>query len=247
MSLSKNEIKFLKSLQQKKFRDQEQQFIVEGIKMVAELLTAKNYSVKSIYLLDTCEIQVPENIPSTIVSSAELNRISSLKTPNKVLAVVNYNPINSLDLSEDNLILLLDDIKDPGNLGTIIRTADWFGITQIICSEESVDHYNPKVVQASMGSIFRMNILYHSLTDSILELKDADYKLFGASMSGKDAFRTPLPSKSALVMGSESHGISPALESNLECLTIPRIGKAESLNVSQATGILLSIYAQGIR
>lgn len=244
MSLSKNEIKFLKSLQQKKFRDQEELFVVEGIKMVTELLNAKEYSVNSLYLLDDCELHIPENTTSTIISSAELNRISGLKTPNKVLAVVNYKPVNSLDLSEDNLILLLDDVKDPGNLGTIIRTADWFGITQIVCSEESVDQYNPKVVQSSMGSIFRMNVFYQSLADSILELQGDDYQLFGASMNGKDAFTTKLPAKSALVMGSESHGISPALESSLECLTIPRFGKAESLNVSQATGILLSIYAQ---
>lgn len=215
--------------------------------MVTELLNANNYSVKEIYHLDACTLQIPDNISSTAVSTAELNRISSLKSPNQITAVVNYNQANSLDLSEDNLILLLDELKDPGNLGTIIRTADWFGITQIICSEESVDRYNPKVVQASMGSIFRMNILYQSLTDSIHALKDADYKIFGASMNGKDAFSTQLPSKSVLVMGSESHGISPALESKLECLTIPRFGKAESLNVSQATGILLSIYAQSIR
>ena len=138
--------------------------------------------------------------------------------------------------------MLLDDVKDPGNLGTIIRTADWFGISQIICSPESVEMYNPKVVQASMGAIFRMNVMYGALEGALLELIDAGFSTYGADMDGTNALEVKLPAKTALVMGSESHGLSEGIKSKVEALTIPKFGESESLNVAMAAGILMSVY-----
>jgi TrmH family RNA methyltransferase len=135
----------------------------------------------------------------------------------------------------------LDDVRDPGNLGTIIRIADWFGIPQIVCSPQSVELYNPKTVQSTMGSLFRVSVSYSDLVDLSLALHSEEIPLFGAVMEGKDIAQVNFPSSMVLVMGSESHGIGPQLESRLDHrITIPRIGKAESLNVAVATGIICS-------
>ena len=161
MSLSKNEIKFVKNLQQKKFRDLEGLFVVEGVKMVNELLEQDKFAVKSVF--GTSSEDINHFTEFQHISQAELERISGFKSPNQVLAVAQQSESMDPDMDENNLILLLDDVKDPGNLGTIIRTADWFGITQIICSPNTVDLYNPKVIQASMGAIFRIEIFYQDL------------------------------------------------------------------------------------
>lgn len=245
MSLSKNEIKFVRSIQQKKFRDQEGLFIVEGVKVVQELIQQGNFKIKAIY--STHPEEFPE-APVTInkISDSELERISGFKQANKVLALVEIKEAQGINTTENNLILLLDDIKDPGNLGTIIRTADWFGITQIICSPNSVDVYNPKVIQASMGAIFRMNILYRDLIQTVDELKIASYEILGADMTGEDAFTFNYQQKSVLIMGSESHGLSEELKKASTCISIPKTGESESLNVGMAAGIIMAQYKRTI-
>lgn len=241
MPLSKNDIKFLKSLQQKKFRDQERLFVVEGVKLAAEALQSA-FKVTALY--HTPDYHVPEDIdvPVIQVSSAELNRISGLKTPNSVLLVVRMLDETEIDFSQDHLIMLLDEVKDPGNLGTIIRTADWFGIQQIICSPESVDKYNPKVVQASMGAVFRVKVVYTNLLSTCKNLKENGFSVYGAAMEGDNAFEMDFAAKTAIVMGSESHGLSAPLKTELELISIPQYGKSESLNVAMAAGILMSRY-----
>ena len=241
MSLSKNEIKFLKSLQQKKYRDSEGLFVVEGVKLADEIFLSDT-ELHSVYHTADYIPQIPAHIPQTEIGPAELERISGLKSPNKVLVVAHMKQDAQLDLTEENLILMLDDVKDPGNLGTIIRTADWFGVNQIVCSPESVDMYNPKVVQASMGAVFRMNVVYSDLLKSIHDLKGQGYSAFGADMNGNNAFESNLPEKTVLVMGSESHGLSDEIKSEVEAITIPKFGESESLNVAMASGILMSLY-----
>jgi TrmH family RNA methyltransferase len=244
MPLSKNEIKFIRSLQQKKFRDSENLFIVEGVKMVGELLKQDRFQIKTIYLTENCILEVPRSIEEVEVSSAELEKISGLKSPNQVLAIVEQFNESKLNCEEENMILLLDEIKDPGNLGTIIRTADWFGISQVICSERSVEVYNPKVVQASMGAIFRVTAFYTDLIEAIGELKDHDFEIFGADMAGADAMKIEFPRKSVLVMGSESHGLSDKIREAVTTISIPKKGDAESLNVGMAAGILMAQYSK---
>jgi RNA methyltransferase, TrmH family len=244
VSLSKSEIKFLKSLQQKKFRDSEGLFVVEGVKMLSELTQTDHFEIKGIYHLSDYIPEVPAHLPQIEVNPSELARISGMKTPNMVLTIAKKRAGMTLNTAEENLVLLLDDIKDPGNLGTIIRTADWFGVKQIVCSSETVEMYNPKVIQASMGAIFRMNLMYSSLQENLKSLKESGFKLFGANMNGSNAFETEFPTKSAIVMGSESHGISKALQTQLETITIPKKGDSESLNVGIAAGILIGQYVQ---
>lgn len=242
MQLSKNKIKFVKSLGQKKFRDQERLFLVEGPKIMEELLKSERVeSLKEVFVTDSCSLDLPENIDIYSVSQPELDRISSLKSANQIIGVVSYFEVQELDLNESTMTLMLDKINDPGNLGTIIRTADWFGHKQLICSEGSVDMYNPKVVQSSMGAIFRLNVLYRNLTKVISDFHQADIEVYGADMEGEDAFNTGLPSKCGLVMGSESHGISEEIQSEIKRLTIPRFGETESLNVAMAAGILSAL------
>lgn len=244
MSLSKNEIKFVKSLHQKKFREQEGLFIVEGIKLVQELLNSQNFSIQKIYTSDLSTLDFPSSIETIEIGEAVLGRISALKTPNKVLALVQTKASQHIQFNQEGLYLLLDEIKDPGNFGTIIRTADWFGVKGIICSKNSVERYNPKVVQASMGAIFRCSIEYADLNEVVDSALEENLPIFGADMQGENAFTYEYPSKMLLVMGSESHGISPTLKSKLTALTIPKFGQSESLNVAMAAGILMAQFNQ---
>lgn len=197
------------------------------------------FQVDQIYHTEDCELEISDRFEASIITEKELGRISGLKSPNQLLATVHYASSKQRKASEGH-ILLLDDVKDPGNLGTIIRTADWFGVQQVICSPNSVDRYNPKVVQASMGSIFRMPLYYDQLDQKIDSLKIAGYSIFGADMHGENAFEIDYPQKTALIMGSESHGLSDLIRSMTQTITIPKKGKAESLNVAMATGILLA-------
>lgn len=244
MSLTKNEIKFIKSLQLKKQRDLNKLFIVEGEKVILELLSQSKFKINALYYTaDYNTENISENINSTLIPSKTLERITGFKKANKALAVVNFNTINQPDTKEDNLILLLDDINDPGNLGTIIRTADWFGVTQIISSKNTVDLYNPKVIQSSMGAIFRINYFVKDLMTTIKDLKNDNFQISGATIEGGNVYNNTPPLKTALIMGSESHGIQDNILSLLdERVSIPNFGKSESLNVSMATGILLSEY-----
>ena len=172
MSLSKNEIKLVKSLQIKKYRDLNRLFVIEGEKLVKELLLQTHFKVDGIFYTKEFTTPLPKHIHTFEISPAELERISGLTTPNKVLAVVKYPKETPIDFAEDNLILLLDTINDPGNLGTIIRTADWFGVRQIIGSNLTVDLFNPKVIQASMGAVYRVNFYRTDLHLAIEKLKE---------------------------------------------------------------------------
>lgn len=244
MTLTKNEIKFVKSLQIKKYRDSHQRFVVEGEKLVSELLAQTTFKIDTLfhteeYLTDKSH----SGINTVKISVKDLERISSLKTPNKVLATVKIKAALEVDLSTVNLVLLLDNVKDPGNLGTIIRTAEWFGVKHIIASPQTVDVYNPKVIQASMGAFYHMSFTYQNLSLLIPKLKENDFVVAGASLSGANVYNQKLARKTALIMGSESHGIAEDLLKLLDQeLLIPKKGHSESLNVGIATGIFLAEY-----
>ncbi|MBL6663651.1 MAG: RNA methyltransferase [Flavobacteriales bacterium] len=231
--LTKNQIKLIRSLSLKKNRLKHGLFIVEGEKLVNEVLSS-DWTVEAIY---ATKEWLGEN--AIIISNNDLSRISSLKTPNKVIAVVQIKK-DSLDIT-GNTVLALDGVKDPGNLGTIIRLADWFGVKDIICSDDCVDYLNPKVVQSSMGSFTRVNLHYTSLIDAFK--KYSDYKLFMTVLNGSPLSELTKDDKKIIVMGSESKGISKEiLELTSEKITIPKSksSKAESLNVSVAAAIILS-------
>ena len=233
--LSKNQIKNITRLKQKKYRQQEGLFIAEGGKVIKEFL---NSTFKLVDLFTTETFNV-EN--ESIISEADLKKISCLTTPNTALAI--FKIPNSKDLKNEGLILALDDIRDPGNLGTIIRLCDWFGIKQLVCSLKTVDCYNPKVVQATMGSLTRVKIVY---TDLSAYLKAINLPVFGAFMDGKNVYQTNLPKAGILVLGNEANGISSIIETCVtDKISIPRFGDlqaTESLNVATAGAILLSEF-----
>tara|TARA_B100001059_G_scaffold231685_2_gene268020 strand:- start:5969 stop:6679 length:711 start_codon:yes stop_codon:yes gene_type:complete len=233
--LSKNQIKNITRLKQKKYRQQEGLFIAEGGKVIKEFL---NSTFKLVDLFTTETFNV-EN--ESIVSEADLKKISCLTTPNTALAIFKIPETDTI--INQGLILALDDIRDPGNLGTIIRLCDWFGIKQLVCSLKTVDCYNPKVVQATMGSLTRVNIVY---TDLSIYLKEVDVPVFGAFMDGKNVYQTELPKNGVLVLGNEANGISSIIEASVtDKISIPRFGDlqaTESLNVATAGAILLSEF-----
>ncbi len=240
MSLSKNHAKLITSLQQKKYRLKHKLFIAEGIKVVQELLES-NLEVEHIFCTD--ETMRFEKGKVTIIKEPELKKISNLKTPNKVLAVFNIPKETPFDQGRKNVIIALDGINDPGNLGTIIRLCDWFGVEQLVCSNTTVDCYNQKVVQSTMGSITRINIIY---TDLSKYLAETELPIYVADMVGENVYKTSLPNNGILVMGNEANGISSEIKELVNHrLTIPRFGhtqKTESLNVATATAILLSEF-----
>lgn len=208
-----------------------------------ELLSSEwAQDISCIYCVDHCSLNIPNDIKTVVVSKAELERISHFKTANEVLAVVGMRKQSNINLSSEMMTIALDKIKDPGNLGTIIRTSEWFGNQQIICSEESVDCYNPKVIQASMGAFFRVNCFYVKLDQVLDEMRSNGFAIYGAEMSGADVYKTKVQKKSVLLMGSESHGISSDLKPYYESVNIPKFGETESLNVAMATGIILSEF-----
>ena len=214
-------------------------FFAEGIKAVNELLTS-NFELVNIYTTLNDFTSVPSD-KKTIISESDLKKISALATPNTCLAVF-YMPAEKPIISS-GLIVALDSIRDPGNMGTIIRLCDWFGVEQILCSKETVDIYNPKVVQATMGSITRVNVSY---IDLISYLSTVTIPVFGTFMDGENIYQSSLPSEGIIVMGNEANGISKEIESTVKSrLSIPRFGtvqKTESLNVATATGIILSEF-----
>ena len=237
--VSKNQIKLITSLQQKKYRKQEQLFIAEGIKVVQELLFS-NFELLYLFTTKQDFLEVSKDKVHAITDS-ELKKISALANPNTCLAV--FKMPNPKEWNEKGLILALDDVRDPGNLGTIIRLCDWFGIETLFCSEESVDIYNPKVVQATMGSISRVNIVYGDLE---LFLKESSLPVFGTFMDGNNIYQEKLPKEGIIVMGNEANGISPSVEKLVsQRIAIPRFGNlqlTESLNVATATAIILSEF-----
>ena len=232
--ITKNQIKYIRGLVQKKNRIKEECFVVEGEKSVAELLKS---SFQIIDLFATKQWIVKNNYAkANEVSVAELARISNLKSANNVLAVVNI-PAEKKERSE-GVILVLDDVNDPGNLGTIIRMCDWFGVQQIICSKNTVDIYNPKVVQSTMGSLFRVGVRY---TDLSTYLAKVSTPVYGAFMRGENIKGIRGKKNAHVVMGNEANGISVEVEEYIsKKVSIKNIGNnAESLNVAVATSILL--------
>jgi TrmH family RNA methyltransferase len=251
--LSKNKIHHLTSLQNKKFREQFCEFLLEGDKIVKESLVQKNFRLLEILAV---ERWVEENaillgknkqVDVTIISEKELGRISSLKSPNQVMARLAFSEqVFNLPLAAAGLTIYLDGVQDPGNAGTIIRTAEWFGVKQIVFSPDSVDRFNTKFLQSAMGSIFRVTFLH--IDYEIFKKLTLDLPWWGASLSGKsiDEYIPSLPG--VLVMGNEGSGIRPEVDKLLdEKLKIPKNNHAdtESLNVSVATGILLNKLTSG--
>lgn len=254
--LSKNRIKFITSLRLGKFREQHRQFIVEGTKMVAELLNS-GFQCEQLYatqgwLEENEALLKSAKPPIEPVADNEMNQISNLSTPPGIIAIISMPEWSTNDAFQDNsLVLALDGINDPGNLGTIIRTADWFGIRTIVCSHDTVDVFHPKVVQATMGSVFRVKVIETDLAEYLGRVRMKQLPVYGALMDGKSIYEPGLSASSGvLVIGSESHGIRPNILPLIsQALTIPRVNHdetaaPESLNASIATAILLSALRQ---
>lgn len=238
--LSKNEVKYIQSLGHKKRRQEERLFIAEGSKMVAEFVKEKPELVSRLYATEEFFQQHPEVgdfSAKTLVTAEELQRISQLQTANEALAVVHYLPVKHIDVIKTGQALVLDGIRDPGNMGTIIRLADWFGIDTIVCSPDCADIYNPKVVQATMGSIMRVDIIEKELPEF---LQMQTLPVIGAILGGEELSSFTFPKDALVVIGSEANGIAKAVYPFLtQKLTIPKFGEAESLNAAIATGIFL--------
>lgn len=252
MALSKNEIKYVKSLHLKKFRQKYNNFIVEGDKIVRELLASSNFQIEALYgennwLSKHGDHIRSSNFPLHTVSGTELERISTLKTPNQVLVIVRMPTFRySSDKLNSSLSLYLDDIRDPGNFGTILRIADWFGLPYVFCSPTSAAWTNPKVIQASMGAFLRIQV--HSMELSAVTAMHPDLPIFGMVLGGQSITELSRPDRGIIVIGNESRGIG---QNNLKYLTqrvtIPRHpeGGAESLNAAVATGIICAQWGIG--
>ena len=242
--LSINELKQLRSLRQKKYRNEYQKFLVEGTKSVLEVLQS-DFVVEKVYATQQWKNKHPDFFFDTqIVSAKECARISSLSTPPEVFASVQMKPKTEFCADNYQRILLLDGVNYTGNFGTILRTADWFGVEALVCSEDTVELFNPKAIQASMGSFTRVSVFYQDLKTFIDENKD-NYTFFGTFMKGKSVRDISFPKKSAIVLGSESHGISDEITRMVnETISIEMAGdaigrkSAESLNVSLAAAIV---------
>ena len=242
MSISKNQFKLITSLSQKKYRLKHKLFIAEGVKVVHELLKS-SFEVETLFCTDDFLLDISDEQVVRILE-ADLKKISNLKTPNKVLGLFRI-PDEKL-LENKGLIIALDAINDPGNLGTIIRLCDWFGVDELICSRDTVDCYNQKVVQASMGSLTRVSIRYVDLAEY---LSETNLPTFIADMDGENVYKSNLPKDGVLIMGNEANGVSSAIKKLItNKISIPRFGKTketESLNVATATAILLSEFKRG--
>jgi len=235
--LSKNEVKYIQSLYHKKQRQESGLFIAEGVKLVNELMKSK-LAIKKLFATEDWESKFSYKAELLRVTENELQNISTLQTPNKVLALVEVPTPHKLKITKNSWVLALDDIQDPGNMGTLIRIADWFGINSIVASNNSVDCFNNKVVQSTMGSIARVNVYYVNLPDF---LSSTDLPIFGALLEGKSIYNTNIPKGGILLIGNESKGIHPICRTLItDPISIPRIGGAESLNAGVAAGILLS-------
>lgn len=235
--ISKNEIKYIQSLFQKKNRDAERLFIAEGVKLVDELLHS-NFIIKKIFATAAWMQQHPSVTGAMCIEDFELQKISGLATPNRVLAVVEQHLPAKDPVEKKQVILALDGVQDPGNFGTIIRIADWFGITQIVTGNDTADVYNPKTVQATMGSITRVDTWHKDLASWLAKVQTPVY---GALLNGKNIYETERLNEGIIVIGNESKGIRENILPFIKYpVTIPAKGKAESLNAAVATGIILS-------
>ena len=243
--ISKNQIKYIRQLEQKKFRKRENCFVAEGPKVVGDLM--RQYQPKAIFATEDWNgIGLTGPVPVSRVTDEELRRISFLQTPQQVLALFPIPEHTSyLSPLTSHLYLALDSVQDPGNLGTIIRIADWFGIDTIFCSEDTADAYNPKVVQATMGSLAHVHIIYTDLLQ-LFETLPNDFPVYGTLLDGEDIYQQPLSDYGIIVMGNEGNGISEAVRQRVtHRLLIPNFHQgpsAESLNVAIATAITCSEF-----
>lgn len=237
--LSKNQVKLIHGLKKKKIRQSENLFIAEGIKVVEELLGSK---LKVRKLFFTNAYLNPYNVTDyQIITDKELQLISDFSSPNQVLGIFEIPAFK--EPVHKGLTVLLDEINDPGNLGTIIRLCDWFGADQLVCSKNTADCYNQKVVQASMGSLARVSVTY---VDAVSYLKNEKRPVYGTFLNGENVYLTPLVSDAVLVLGNEANGISKAVEAYVtQKITIPQFGEkhlTESLNVAMAAAVFLSEF-----
>ncbi|MDN3641333.1 RNA methyltransferase [Lutimonas halocynthiae] len=237
--LSKNQLKFIRSLKKKKFRQTHQLFLAEGIKVVEEL-------IKSPFLV--YQLYATESYSNTLnvfdiqlISDKELGLVSDFSSPNQILGI--FEIPKSKDLVKEGITVVLDEINDPGNLGTIIRLCDWFGVTQLVCSENTVDCYNQKVVQASMGSLTRVSVNY---VDLVTYLANEKRTIYGTFLKGENIYASKLEKNAVIVLGNEANGISKEIEQLVhKKITIPQFGEqqnTESLNVAMSTAIVLSEF-----
>jgi TrmH family RNA methyltransferase len=240
--LGKLKVKYIQSLGQKKHRDAEGLFVAEGPKIVAELLRSVPQYVQEVYAVKEWLKDNNGHTQKKIfseVSEDELERLSQLKTPHQVVAVIKQFDAEKDIETKGKISLVLDTIQDPGNLGTIIRIADWFGVKQIICSTDCADVYNPKVVQASMGSVARVKVFYRDLVPWLKEQKDIC--IYATLLEGKDVTKISPLKEGLIILGNESKGIQEEIVAIAnEKITILKKGEAESLNVAIAIGIVLS-------
>ncbi len=238
--LSKNEIKDIQSLRHKKFREEAQLFVAEGPKIMGELLKQLPQQFKKVYgLREWVEEnnQLVTEVEYEIVSESDLERLSQLQTPKEVVAVLHHFERKE-PVVQNELVLYLDAIQDPGNFGSIIRIADWFGIKHVICNEGCADLYNMKVVQASMASIARVNVFYD---EELKWLKKEDVTRYAAVLEGESVYTFSKKVNGILIIGNEGKGIQSSIMKMInQKITIPKIGAAESLNAAVATGIILS-------
>lgn len=237
--ITKNQIRFVKSLQQKKYRNENRLFVVEGRKNVAEVF-ASDFVIQITYVSRLSEL--PDELAEyEEISSKDMDRISGLKSSPGILSVVEMRDL-AWDGSTKGLTIILDNIKDPGNLGTIIRSANWFGVSRVICSKNTVDLWNPKVVQATMGAIFRVPVFYNTLENVVEKMKDNNVPTFAAILDGENLYDISFSDNLAIIIGSESHGISPEIiQQASNSVTIPSFGNAESLNASIACAVILGV------
>ncbi len=241
--ISKSDVKYIQSLAHKKFREEEGLFVVEGVKMVEELLV--EYPEKIIHLygtqpwIDRLTQDRTFQCPVSVIEEKMLNRISQLKTPNEVLALVKLPQQMEVGMVKNGLTVVLDQLQDPGNLGTIIRTCDWFGVENIVCSSDTVNAFNHKTVQSAKGSLLRVNIGYTDLS-AFLSMQNT-LPVYAAVLGGNSMYEVSFQLPSLLVIGNEANGISETVMNfATEKITIPQKGKAESLNAAIATSIILS-------
>lgn len=240
--LSKSEISFIKSLHLKKFRKEQGLFLAEGFKSITEFLHS-DYLIETIYYTDAVAPnldKISQKLKLVKINEAELLKITTLNTPQGILATIRIPKETQIQPESFNntFTLMLDGIQDPGNLGTIIRTADWFGFNQIICSNDCVDVFNSKVVQATMGSLSRVNIIHTDLAEILGLIK---VPVYGALLDGHSVYNTPFTNEGVILLGNEGKGLSKNILPFINtAITIPRYGQAESLNVAISAAIICS-------
>ncbi|RDV16282.1 RNA methyltransferase [Pontibacter diazotrophicus] len=243
--LSKAVVKYIKSLQIKKYRKQHQAFVVEGAKSVLELLQA-DFELEYVFLTEPFYRQhtssLPQGLAFDVVTEEELVKAGSFSSNNAALAVARIRQLPPLQIKKEELVIALDDVRDPGNLGTIIRIADWYGIKSIVCSETCADFYNSKVISATMGSFTRVNVHYLNLAEW-LQQHTKEFNIYGASLSGENLHAMALKPEGIVVLGNEANGIRPEIAAQVnQLIKIPSFGEAESLNVATATAIIIDNF-----